>query len=93
MKKSIYNKSRQSPAWRLVLYCIAALSLFSACFDGFDAEDEPYRVGTVTFDENLPPEPRLPTANACPQCGSTVPEGAAPRPQAQCGPLRTRCQE
>jgi len=59
MTKSTYTHSRQCPNWQLVFICIAVLVVVS-CFNGFDEVPEPYRVGTTSFDPDLPPEPRLP---------------------------------
>ena len=62
MTQSMKINSRQCFGRRLLtVFVISASALCCACFDGKDAVSTPYRVGTETFDPNLPPEPQLPT--------------------------------
>lgn len=61
MTQSTRTKPSQRCGWRRAGCCIAVLAVLPACFSGLGDADVPFRVGTVTFDEDLPPEPRLPT--------------------------------
>jgi polygalacturonase len=54
--------SREARARRSLSVLVAALTL-AACANGADAPREPFRVGTVSYDADLPPEPQLPTAD------------------------------
>jgi polygalacturonase len=54
--------SREARARRSLTVLVAALAL-AACAKGADAPREPFRVGTVSYDADLPPEPQLPTAD------------------------------
>jgi len=89
--------SRQSSAVRLGavtrMFFGLTLGVLGACsgMSGSSSSSEPFRVGTVSFDPDLPPEPKLPTDDqvcATLEASDTLvkrPDGALP-PEADPSP-------